>query len=60
MPGGLLNQIIAQARSEGRRGVILTCKEALIHYYARFGFKNCGLSASVHGGAVWYDMRITF
>ena len=40
--------------------MILTCKEALIHYYARFGFKNCGLSASVHGGAVWYDMRITF
>ena len=58
--GRLIEQIIAQARSEGRRGVILTCKEALIHYYARFGFKNCGLSASVHGGAVWYDMRITF
>ena len=58
--GRLIEQIIAQARSEGRCGVILTCKEALIHYYARFGFKNCGLSASVHGGAVGYDMRITF
>ena len=37
-----------------------TCKEHLIPYYEKFGYRNCGVSESVHGGAVWYDMRLTF
>ncbi|WP_296880032.1 GNAT family N-acetyltransferase [Thomasclavelia sp.] len=56
----LINQIIDQARIEGRKGCILTCKDRLIHYYEKFGFKNCGISQSVHGGAIWYDMRLEF
>ena len=40
--------------------MILTCKEELIPYYEQFGFENRGLSASVHGGAAWYDMVLTF
>ena len=36
--------------------IVLTCKDHLVHYYSRFGFKKVGVSASVHGGAVWYDM----
>lgn len=58
--GRLLNQAIADARQQGRAGVVLTCKEALIPYYAKFGFQKEGISESVHGGAVWYQMRITF
>lgn len=58
--GRLLRRAIADARQQGRKGCVLTCKEALVHYYAGFGFANEGLSASVHGGAVWYDMRLTF
>lgn len=52
----LMNHLIEDARSKGRKGLILTCKDRLIHYYAKFGYKNMGVSASVHGGAVWYDM----
>lgn len=56
----LIDKIVEQARQEGRKGCILTCKDKLIHYYEKFGFKNCGISQSVHGGAIWYDMRLEF
>lgn len=56
----LLKQVIADAGKQGRKGLVLTCKEKLIHYYARFGFVNEGISESVHGNAVWYQMRLRF
>ena len=58
--GRLIEAFKKQARMEKRKGIVLTCKEELIHYYARFGFINEGVSESVHGGAVWYQMRIVF
>lgn len=58
--GQLLQQAIADARAQGRKGLVLTCKEALVHYYAKFGFVNEGISGSTHGGVVWYQMRLTF
>ena len=54
--GALLSRLVAESRIQGRRRVILTCKREKIPFYARFGFENRGISASVHGGAVWYDM----
>ena len=48
--GQLLQQAIADARAQGRKGLVLTCKEALVHYYAKFGFVNEGVSGSTHGG----------
>ena len=56
----LLKQAIADAKVQGRKGLVLTCKDRLIHYYAKFGFINEGVSASVHGNVVWYQMRLTF
>ena len=56
----LMNHLIEDAKKKGRRGLILTCKDRLIHYYAKFGYQNLGVSASVHGGAVWYDMLMEF
>lgn len=56
----LLEQAIADARAQGRKGLVLTCKEHLIHYYARFGFVSEGISQSVHGNVRWYQMRLTF
>lgn len=58
--GQLLHAAIDTARKEGRKGLVLTCKDRLVHYYASFGFVNEGLSTSEHGGAVWYQMRLTF
>ena len=56
----LLCTLIDAARSQGRAGVILTCKEHMIPFYEKFGFCSQGLSQSVHGGAAWYDMLLTF
>lgn len=56
----LLNKVISDAKKQGRKGLVLTCKAKLIHYYAKFGFKNEGISNSTHGNVVWYDMRLTF
>ena len=56
----LLERAIHDARAQGRKGLVLTCKDALIHYYEKFGFVNEGISASVHGNVVWYQMRLTF
>lgn len=58
--GRLLARAIADAREQGRAGVVLTCKEKLIPYYAKFGFRDEGMSSSTHGGAVWHQMRMTF
>ena len=56
----LMKAFIEKARQEGRRGLILTCKDYLIHYYEQFGYVNRGVSKSQHGGAVWYDMELEF
>lgn len=56
----VMERVIEDARKQGRKGVILTCKEEKIHYYAKFGFESLGVSNSVHGGAVWYDMILKF
>lgn len=56
----MMETLIQDAKKAGRKGCILTCKEKLISYYEQFGYENCGISASVHGGAVWYDMRLRF
>lgn len=52
----MMNYFMETARQAGREKMILTCKEQLIHYYEKFGYVNLGISKSVHGGAVWYDM----
>ena len=52
----LLRRLIDFAREQDMNQVILTCKQEKIPYYQKFGFQNRGVSASEHGGAVWYDM----
>ncbi|XWX62472.1 GNAT family N-acetyltransferase [Desulfitobacterium sp. AusDCA] len=56
----LMNCLIEVSRLASRKGVILTCKEKLIHYYSKFGFENKGVSKSKHGGSEWYDMILKF
>ena len=58
--GELIKRASADAREQGRKGLVLTCKERLIPYYAKFGFVNEGVSESVHGNVVWNQMRLTF
>lgn len=56
----LLRCMIDDAKEQNRHGLVLTCKEGMIHYYAKLGFVNEGISESNHGGAKWYQMRLTF
>ena len=60
LAGQVLRRVIADARAQGRRGCVLTCKDRLVHYYETFGFVSEGVSESVHGGVVWYQMRLEF
>ena len=54
----LLKEFIRTAKSEGRKGVVLTCKKELITYYEKFGFVSEGVTEnSVIGGVQWYQMR---
>lgn len=59
--GQLIERAIADARSQGRKGLVLTCKPEKVPYYIKFGFRNEGISKdSTHGGVVWHQMRLTF
>lgn len=58
--GRLIREAISDARAQGRRGLVLTCKEPMIRYYAKFGFRDEGFHGSVHGGVRWHQMRLTF
>ena len=54
----VLRQVCADAKAAGRKGVVLTCKERLVDFYARLGFVDEGLSESTHGNVVWHQMRL--
>ena len=60
MAARVMERVIADAKAQGRKGCVLTCKDRLVHYYETFGFRNEGVSSSTHGGVVWYAMRLTF
>ena len=60
LAGSVIRRVIADAKAQGRKGCVLTCKKELLHYYEQFGFINEGVSDSIHGGVVWYEMRLTF
>lgn len=38
------------------KGISLTCHDILIPYYEMNGFKEIGLSESIFGAQIWYDM----
>ena len=59
--GELIRHAIDDAKLQGRKGLVLTCKERLLPYYGKFGFKDEGVSdKSIHGNVVWHQMRLSF
>ncbi len=56
----VMKQVIKDMKESGKKGIVLTCKETLISFYEQFGYINEGKSKSVHGNAVWYQMRLLF
>lgn len=61
LAGELIRCAIDNAGEAGRKGLVLTCKDELVHYYAGFGFKDEGITdKSTHGNVVWHQMRLEF
>lgn len=59
--GNVFSYTIADAKEQGRKGLVLTCKNRLVHYYAKFGFADEGVTdKSTHGNVAWHQMRLTF
>ena len=59
--GELIRRVVDDARRQGRKGLVLTCKEKLVHYYTKFGFEDEGISEkSTHGNVEWHQMRLLF
>lgn len=56
--GKLLTRFIQQARDLKKKRILLLCKNELVEYYARYGFKDNGVSDSDHGGAKWHEMGL--
>lgn len=61
LAGELIRCAIDNAGEAGRKGLVLTCKDELVHYYAGFGFKDEGITdKSTHGNVAWHQMRLEF
>ena len=57
----LIRRAVDDAEQQGRKGLVLTCKEKLISYYSKFGFVDEGITdKSTHGNVVWHQMRLRF
>jgi ribosomal protein S18 acetylase RimI-like enzyme len=56
--GKLLTNFIEHAGDMGKSDIKLLCKEELLPFYAHFGFRDDGLSASTHGGVAWHAMSL--
>lgn len=52
-----MKEFIEISKKMGKEKVLLLCKENLMGMYERMGYKKIGISASTHGGAVWYEME---
>ena len=59
--GMLIQRAVDDAKEQGRKGLVLTCKDYLVPYYKKFGFVNEGITdKSMHGDVVWNQMRLVF
>ena len=56
----VLRRVVEDTKKDGRKGIVLTCKDKLVSFYEKIGFVNEGLSESTHGNTIWYNMRIIF
>lgn len=52
----LMRHMIQSAEERGKKAVVLTCKEHMIPFYRRIGYRYVEVADSSHGGAVWHKM----
>jgi ribosomal protein S18 acetylase RimI-like enzyme len=52
----MMSEFIKVSKKIKKKNILLICKENLIGMYEKMGYEKNGISASTHGGAVWYEM----
>jgi ribosomal protein S18 acetylase RimI-like enzyme len=52
----LMRSFIEESRRMGKWYIMLLCKDGLIGFYERLGFRYAGVSSSTHGAAAWHEM----
>ena len=59
---GLARELVAvylqREQAKGRSESILTCLDAKVEMYEKFGFIDRGISDSVWGGEEWHEMSV--
>lgn len=56
--GYLLRRVILDSALNGRRGIVLTCREKLVKFYREFGFIDEKISPFGRGSTAWHQMRL--
>lgn len=52
----IVNQYIRRERENNRQRLILTCLQAKVEMYEKFGFCDAGIADSTWGGEEWHEM----
>lgn len=59
---GLAREIVRQyakrEQEKGRKALLLTCLDAKVTMYEKFGFKDHGIANSTWGGEEWHEMSM--
>lgn len=55
----LVYQYLRRERENGRKEVFLTCLQAKVKMYEKFGFTDHGIADSSWGGEEWHEMSCT-
>lgn len=53
----IVKQYLERERRRGRQEALLTCLDAKVGMYEKFGFVDNGMANSTWGGEAWHEMR---
>ncbi len=53
----IVKQYLERERRRGRQEALLTCLDAKVSMYEKFGFVDNGMANSTWGGEAWHEMR---
>lgn len=59
LAGMLLTDFIFRIKKMQKKSIHLICRNNLIDFYKKFGFKYIRKSDSTHGGLVWHEMVLS-
>ena len=53
----IMHQYKRREQEKGRKALVLTCLDAKVEMYQKFGFQDEGIANSTWGGEEWHEMR---